>query len=218
MYLPVSVVLLVFISFYLQITSPSVGPLLISFLKPSNPHLHLFNFNASTLPCCSLSLSFLLFFWAAGFRCVFFLSSLFPLFFFFASLSFFSSFIFYSQQEMQLISLLSLLFYPTVPLILFFYLSLCLHLFSLLVFLLVSASMGSKEPTWGRTIAASVSLLLIPPLFRTLSPTGFRFLSPSFHLHPPCLYLSHLFLPLHFPSIFVPRLSWEQVVENDALL
>lgn len=208
--------LLVFISCYLQITFPSVGPLLISFLKPSNPHLHLFNFNVSASPS---SLCFSTFLLSSGLQVSCFLSLrnlfclpvLFPLIYF----------LFPTRNAVDLIisSVLPFLHLAIhlLSLILFFYYSLCLHLFSLPFCLL-----GSKAPTWGRTICCQCLSFAYSSTLSFTHSQSHRFhilvsLSPS---PSPCLYPSHnrLFLPLHLPSIFVPILSWEQVVEDDALL
>lgn len=183
--------LLCWSSFFATFKSPFLQ--LGHFLKPSNPHLHLFNFNASTYRSCPSSLSFSTFLLSSGLHVSCFLSSLFPYWIFSASLSFFFLiyFLFPTRNAVDLIisSFLPFLHLAIhlLPLILFFT-SPSVSICSLYFFpCLFPPPWIPRSPHGEELFAASVSLLLIPPVFHshTLNPTGFRFLSPSLHLHPP---------------------------------
>lgn len=136
-----------------------------------------------------------------------------PVIFLFLLIHFFIPIV--SQRGMKLISSSSRLqfcpFYTlesiSHPLILFFYISLCLHLFSLLVSFLTSVSVGPKEPTWGRNTCCQCLSFAYPstlPFALSPSPRGFRFSSVFPSLSPVSVPPLTIPLPLLFPSTPLP--------------
>ena len=192
----------------------------LSSLKPSHSHL---KFYCLTSPSHCHSPFFL--------SCTLKFLTTFPSsFFFFFTLHFYShcALKWFTVDLISISSSVLPFLHPAIhllPLIVFFYVSLCLHLFSLLVSFLASVSMGPRVPMQGRSICCQCLSLAYPSTSSfTLSQRFQIFLSISVpHLYIPSPYPSPnsplpLFFPLYSPSPFVLVLPWVQVIEDDASL